>query len=518
MKPIFTSLIFFLIITSGGAQQLTSEKLSFFNNSLNNLAQNPDQSQKVAEYFLKNATSTVERGGAQYLLFEYEKLYGNNVQSIEYLFEAKNSVAEEQKEYLQSLIFTALAQTCRRYGMSSMATKYLTKASEKAANILEEPEKTIAKIKLGKEQARHLILQEKWQDALQRSKETEALLATIKEEYPALYAQGLNIIAEVYFATGEQEQANTYYLNAYTYEVENQLETSAVAATSLAGLGVLQLEKSELLRAREIFLEAYEIPVKAPSVSLKILDGLSETYKKLDSIESYKIYSFESSRLSGSLLADERNVRNTLLSLIEADQKNSTVKERSLYYILGGVILGIVILILIGYYLYNKKLDKEYLRFKNILEQLENKKTIKSSATVAAETSPVSKGIVIPLDTENAILERLERFEKSTDFTKKDVSLAVLAKQLKTNTKYLSEIIHTHKSKNFNTYINELRINYIINLMKEDATYLNYKVSYLAEVSGFSSHSSFTVVFKSITGITPKQFVSFLRKNNKEAS
>ena len=93
-----------------------------------------------------------------------------------------------------------------------------------------------------------------------------------------------------------------------------------------------------------------------------------------------------------------------------------------------------------------------------------------------------------------------------------------MAKQLDTNTKYISEIIHTHKNKNFNTYINELRINHIIQLMKEDKKYLNYKVSYLAEESGFSSHSAFTVVFKSITGITPKQFISFLKKDDKVAS
>ena len=45
-------------------------------------------------------------------------------------------------------------------------------------------------------------------------------------------------------------------------------------------------------------------------------------------------------------------------------------------------------------------------------------------------------------------------------FLNKDFSLAILAGQLDTNTKYLSEIINSHYHMNFNTYINRLRINY----------------------------------------------------------
>lgn len=97
--------------------------------------------------------------------------------------------------------------------------------------------------------------------------------------------------------------------------------------------------------------------------------------------------------------------------------------------------------------------------------------------------------------------------EKTKRFLNKNMSLANLAAQLDTNTKYLSEVINKYKGKNFNMYINELRVNHIAYLLKEDPVYLNYKVSYLAEVSGFSSHSSFTTVFKSITGMSPNAYI-----------
>lgn len=82
------------------------------------------------------------------------------------------------------------------------------------------------------------------------------------------------------------------------------------------------------------------------------------------------------------------------------------------------------------------------------------------------------------------------------------MSLAVLAGQLDTNTKYLSEVINKHYNMNFNSYINKLRINFIVAKLKSDPSFINYKISYLAEACGFSSHSSFATVFKSITGIT----------------
>ena len=189
--------------------------------------------------------------------------------------------------------------------------------------------------------------------------------------------------------------------------------------------------------------------------------------------------------------------------------------DLSIYYRVGFILLGVVILGIVIYYFYNRKLDREYKKYEKVIARIE-KKEKRETLDVAQDSVPKeSKGVVIPEETENAILERLNEFENSDKFTKAGISLQSVAKELNTNTKYISEIIHTHRGKNFNTYINELRVNYIINRMKDDKKYLSYKVSYLAEESGFSSHSAFTVVFKSITGITPNQFITFLKKDTK---
>ena len=520
MKPIFLPFFILMIFTfSGYGQQDATANLSFFNSSLNTLSENPEQTKKVADYFVKNAESPDQKAAAEYLLFEYEKLYGNSTQSIEHLFEAKKNLNIDSDSSLKTLVLTAVAQTCRRYGMGSIATKYLEEASNIHSKIPLETENSIARIKFYQEQAQSLVSHDNEQGAIETIKNTEQYLEQIKEQYPAIYAEGLNAIAEHFQDLKEIDLANQYFTDAYTIQIDNQIQSSSTAARSLLGLGNILLKQRQFLKAREFLLKAEDIQLKEPDVTFQILSGLSTINKELDSLADSRNYYLESTRLSGTLMSNERNVRNTLLTLIQKDQEKSTANDTNKYYVIGGLIAGLLFMIIVANYFYNKKLDREYLHFQKIIKQIDKKEKIElaSSKEITTETT-ASTGTNIPSETENAILKRLEAFEASDNYANPNMSLALLAKQMKTNTKYISEIIHTHKNKNFNTYINELRINYIIKLMQEDSKYLNYKVSYLAEKSGFSSHSAFTVVFKSITKITPKQFVTFLKKGNHRPS
>ncbi|MGE8431540.1 helix-turn-helix domain-containing protein [Chryseobacterium joostei] len=118
-------------------------------------------------------------------------------------------------------------------------------------------------------------------------------------------------------------------------------------------------------------------------------------------------------------------------------------------------------------------------------------------------------------DTELFILAELTKFEDNLRFTHKDVTLGNLAADFGTNVKYLSAIIKEHKGENFKSYISNLRINYIINMIKNDSSYRKYKISYLAEITGFLSASSFTKKFKEIMGVTPSLYFEQLPEDEK---
>lgn len=143
---------------------------------------------------------------------------------------------------------------------------------------------------------------------------------------------------------------------------------------------------------------------------------------------------------------------------------------------------------------------------------------IQSQAEAVIPAKPIeAKPSTIPEDTEKLILTKLRHFESGKKFLSTDMSLAQLSTLLETNSKYVSEVINRHKGKNFNAYINELRIKYIVEKLHNNPTYLNYKVSYLAEESGFASHSSFTTVFKGVVGMSPARFIELTVKE-KETS
>ncbi|SHK72997.1 helix-turn-helix domain-containing protein [Epilithonimonas mollis] len=136
----------------------------------------------------------------------------------------------------------------------------------------------------------------------------------------------------------------------------------------------------------------------------------------------------------------------------------------------------------------------------------------RSSPAKEVISSTEIKNYVIPDKTEKRILDKLDAFEKSQKFIQKTVSMKTLAQQFDTNPKYLSEVINKHKNSNFNTYINNLRIDYIVHKIRQDPEYRKYKVSYLADECGFSSHSLFTTIFKNRMGLSPTEFLQKLNE------
>lgn len=63
---------------------------------------------------------------------------------------------------------------------------------------------------------------------------------------------------------------------------------------------------------------------------------------------------------------------------------------------------------------------------------------------------------------------------------------------------------------NVNSYINSLRINYILEKLNSDPKYLQYSISYLAGETGFSTHSKFSQVFKNVVGMNPSEYIKQL--------
>jgi AraC-like DNA-binding protein len=83
------------------------------------------------------------------------------------------------------------------------------------------------------------------------------------------------------------------------------------------------------------------------------------------------------------------------------------------------------------------------------------------------------------------------------------LTLTRLAEIVGISTHHLSEVLNQHEGKNFYQFVNEYRINYICEQLKNDR---NIKILDLALNAGFSSKSTFNAVFKQFVQLTPSQY------------
>lgn len=192
---------------------------------------------------------------------------------------------------------------------------------------------------------------------------------------------------------------------------------------------------------------------------------------------------------------------------------NELTKRKSLFYIVLSLLL-ISHLLFINVYFKYKKSEKNYKKIAQDLIQSVNEKTVRKDRDPEVREEILSE----PLQTENTensddktsrtisediarnILKELEVFENKDQFLNKGITLGSLAKNIKTNSKYLSEIINTYKGKNFATYLNDLRIDYAISRLANDKKFRSYKIPFIAEELGYNNEQAFTLAFKKRTG------------------
>jgi AraC-like DNA-binding protein len=77
--------------------------------------------------------------------------------------------------------------------------------------------------------------------------------------------------------------------------------------------------------------------------------------------------------------------------------------------------------------------------------------------------------------------------------------------------KYASKIIARYRDKGTVDYISNLKIDHIIELLKNENKYRNYTNKALGEESGFGSTQNFTRAFNNRTGLSPTYFISKLK-------
>lgn len=325
--------------------------------------------------------------------------------------------------------------------------------------------------------------------------------------------------------------AEPFYLKVYDYRNTHPNIFKIQNIPILCGVGRFYYEKRNYKKAIELLTEVLRIETdkKNSAYRLYAYSVIADSYEGLKNHEEQVKYMKLYVALNDSLIkVSKKEVNQQFEKLVTDAEKNKDEEHNSAFNILlfSIISVGLFSILFLLCYLKRKKV-----RFEELINKIESENT-KEKIVLKQDNAPEQEMMLLDNNSQESILaskekscqitdatihtilSKLEKFERSDKYLKNEISLSYLASQLGTNTKYLSEIIKQHKGKSFSNYINGLRINYIAMLLYNDIKYREYKISYLAELSGFSSREVFAVVFKKETGVTPSYFIDNLKNND----
>ncbi len=340
-------------------------------------------------------------------------------------------------------------------------------------------------------------------------------------------------IANIYMSIGENEKALAHISTALKINFKNNYRFRIPRALSIkAKLYLQQYDTAQAIINYEKSIEAAE-DINAFDVVKRNSYVLGQLYQQtnhpLKSTDYKNLYKTISDSLFTNeqeqkilILETKRKVKEVLQKkkILELENKAQRAQFR-------GIIIALLFLLAIScisvfsYLKVRKKnrlllcrtidLAEIKLRLSEKLNGYEQDST-KWSVERKKHNSPKTQP---RLDEEikNIILTKLEKLEKKSFFLDPNCNLHLLAEQLKTNPKYLSQVINQEKKSNFNNYINELRINYLLPILLKDVEYRNSKLSYIAVSLGYNNLNTFNAAFKKRLGILPSKFIDELNNN-----
>lgn len=519
MKSRIYSLFFFIALLQVNlllAQSKQQQKLDSLEDVITRMNKNnTEKILEIGEYIVANTSSELQKSNVYGLIASSYAAQNEKYKSIDYLFKAKEIAEKIDDPVLMIKCYGTIASLYASLKLDDKAKPYLTKARKQIDRLPEGDQKHILNAFWHNESGNLYLNALDYANANKSYKNAAS-------EFEIIHNQENNIKNSSHYRTFLYNIGNSY-LHLEKPDSSKIFLVNALAVKDTSNPNIKYDIKKTLAEVYS-YKEQYQTAIDTLMNILKdsnfdiielktdIYLNLAKNYKALDNDTQYAFYNEKYLSLTPTVKNSDLKTINTvfdaeqkgLLSSISQSKMNNKWLLGAIYCTVGISLLALVLLF------YRRKKDQAL--YKTVIAKLEARIETKQTHITDTKTGDQSTPHSIPVSVEEEILEKLSKFENSHRFTNQKLSISTLAVQLKTNTTYLSEIINRHKGKNFNTYINELRINYICELILQNPEYLNYKISYLAEACGFKSHSVFATVFKNITGISPSTFLRQAKK------
>ncbi len=349
----------------------------------------------------------------------------------------------------------------------------------------------------------------------------------------------LNNIGEVYFLQGESEKAFHFYSEALkTATLANDPLSMCISCSSLAGyykktgndresikmlLRNLELSKILNYRQQELYglekIAGYYEQKNQPALALSYLRKYITLKDTL--LEEKRLRTVAEIKTRYNLTLKEQEITR-----LQSDNKINTANIQRKQALIAAMLATIVLILTASWFTirayrdklstYRELVRKDMETMKTELgEEQQVQRTLHAIRTASSASAPTSKSMIHP-SLPDELQERLYKallhiMKVGKRFLDPGLTLADVARELNTNTSYLSRIINDRSSQNFSQFLNDYRIREARKLLADPA-YGNLSIEGIAQTVGYNSKSAFNSAFKTITGVTP----SFYQQSAKQ--
>ena len=450
------------------------------------------------------------------LLSEYKESMRYAVQGVELARELKDIQSECR------LLF-CMGENKRRLSFKEEGYLFFDQAIDLLDNSKNEDYETMLSYFYGVKMG-YLIADKRSNEALEIGLQREKLLDRMSEQskirtdlLDLQFAYVYSKLAYLFHLTGDQKRAVVYYKN---YQSTNAASTPDGKFDATPYLLLLGKYQAVLDNCRD-FKEVMRQQDTLNSQYLSILNLEIQANVKLENYKTVINLQRDITAIKDSIYQREKqNAALELDALYELNEKEARISEQAfqlkirtitLICILSGALLALFFL----WRLWHQNCvirNKNKALVKRINEQFPMQEEMDRSQL------GVEKDLSFPEKVEDESGDNEEQdkqmnkmiFEKLDYIIKRDkmylspdLSREELTRIVRMNNTRFAKMIKENTDTNLNGYINNLRLNYAIHLMKEQP---DYTLRAIAESSGINSMPTFHQLFKGRTGMTPSEF------------
>lgn len=375
----------------------------------------------------------------------------------------------------------------------------------------------------------YLINDNRLEDALQVGLQREKLLdgmkgnpevreAFLDQQYGYVYSK----LSRICHLLGDVERGKEYHKK---YQSTHAYNTPAGKRDATPYLLVTKQYQAVLDHCRDF----KELMRQQDTLNIQYVGVLQREIDAYLALKDYeKVAALRASILSitdSIYRRDKTNVALELDNLYEVNEKEARIAEQAFQLTIRTITLVFILCIslLSLFFLWRMWVQNRKIKRKNqvLVERINEQMSMQTEMNrLQADAERVSEDQPFP-ETEQTEPEASDGNEEEARMNKMifgkldyiikrdelylsaDISREELARMVKMNNTRFARMIKENTDTNLNGYLNNLRLNYAMHLLKEHP---EYTLRAIAEASGINSMPTFHQLFKARTGMTPSEF------------